>query len=1158
VRGSLLLGGKLVRRRGQINTLGGLIFLQDSKTEQRFLVDTGAAVSVFPHKSSAVSSGPPLCGADGKPIASWGSVTRSLCFGLQTFLCTFILAAVSKPILGIDFLARHRLLVDPFARQVLDASTLRPLGPASAAAPRRSRLAAALCHVAPAVRSLLSSFPSIVGNGSGTPRPKHGVRHFIETSGRPVFAKARRLDPEKHRIAEKEFRSLEAAGIVRRSNSPWASPLHMVPKPDGSWRPCGDYRRLNLATTHDKYPLPSILDLSAKLHGCKFFSCIDLIKGYHQVPMASADISKTAIITPFGLFEYLFMPFGLTNAAQTFQRLMDRLFSHLPFVFTYLDDHLIASSSLEEHLAHLAQFFQILQDNGLTINPNKCTFAVSSLKFLGHMVSEDGLVPLPRHVEAIQVFPPPTSVKQLQQFLGLINFYRRFLPSIARTLKPLTDLLRGNPKGLDWPPPAAAAFVAAKAALVAAVPLSHPAPGSKLSLAVDASDTHVGGVLQQLEGRSWRPLAFFSQKLSPTQVKYSTFDRELQGAFLAIRHFRFLLEGRRFQLVTDHKPLVAAMTRVTPPWSARQQRQMAYIAEFTSDFRHTPGAANVVADALSRPPAVVPSVSQVKDPPQKFPASQVAALPPVAELRSLPGSVPQLRPPSSDQARFFVGPLGETAGDSLQLPGVSDVPFPAVAAAQPVDFAKMAVAQRSCPDIVSMRSSPSLSVISRLAGDVMLLGDISTGTFRPFVPAEFRTAVFHSLHSLHHPGVRATVRLVSASFCWPHLSRSVSALARSCLGCQRGKTHKHVHLQPEHIPVPIRRFAHVHVDLVGPLPRSAGFSYLFTIIDRTTRWPEAVPLSSVTAADCASALLEGWIQRFGVPATITSDRGPQFTSSLWSALCRLLSITHSPTTAYHPQANGLVERCHRRLKDALRSRAAGSDWSSHLPWVMLGLRSAWREGSEFSPAEAVFGSQPVLPGQYLESPEPPSPSFVADFQGVLAGRVPLPTAHHSKPSVESLPEDLLLARHVLVRHDGAQPPLSAVYDGPYLVLERSLRFFKLQIGNRTDTVSTLRLKPCHSPPSGDVVAADPPRRGRPPARFDPSPSVPEAAARPDAPTEKQTALMRPPPLRGRPRRVSFAWPPTVASLPPPAVLCHPSGRPARQVRRPCRLGVNNY
>ncbi len=264
-------------------------------------------------------------------------------------------------------------------------------------------------------------------------------------------------------------------------------------------------------------------------------------------------------------------------------------------------------------MQHLAMFFQVLQENGLTINPSKCTFAVSSVKFLGHMVDGNGIVPLPRHVQAIQEFAPLADIKQLQQFLGLVNFYRRFLPSAARTLKPLTDLLRGNPKRLEWSPDAQSSFLAAKAALVAAVPLTHPAPGATLALAVDASDTHVGAALQQLECGAWRQLAFFSRKLTVTETRYSTFDRELLAAFAAVRHFRFLLEGRKFRLLTDHKPLVSALARVSPPWSARQQRQLAFLSEFTSDICHTPGTPmwwrmhSRVRRRHSKQPATAPS-----------------------------------------------------------------------------------------------------------------------------------------------------------------------------------------------------------------------------------------------------------------------------------------------------------------------------------------------------------------------------------------------------------------------------------------------------------------------------------------------------------------------------------------------------------------------
>jgi hypothetical protein len=369
-------------------------------------------------------------------------------------------------------------------------------------------------------------------------------------------------------------------------------------------------------------------------------------------------------------------------------------------------------------------------------------------------------------------------------------------------------------------------------------------------------------------------------------------------------------------------------------------------------------------------------------------------------------------------------------------------------------------------------------------------------------------------------------------------------------------------LEPEHIAVPHRRFSHLHIDLVGPLPKSFGCTHLFTIVDLTTRWPEAVPVSSTTAADCAAALFSGWVQRFGLPAAITSDRGPQFTSALWAALCKLLGgkiainvirgphktihhesvgIAHISTTSYHPQSNGLVERFHRHLKDALQARAAGQDWVSHLPWVMLGIRSAWREGTTFSPAESVSGAQPVLLGQFLAAEEdPPSPSFFTDLLAVLSGRtVFLPPQHHSTLAPQQLPEELLLTKHVLIRKDGHVPPLAASYDGPYLVLKRSLRYFKLQVGG---TFSTIRRKPCRSPP--DVQVAQPPKRGWPPVATTLTntgdPSAPVAA---------------PPPRRHRRRRVTFSCP--VVTIPTsPQQRLHPSGRPARSAGPPRRYIIS--
>ncbi|BHF74082.1 hypothetical protein SprV_0401716600 [Sparganum proliferum] len=542
------------------------------------------------------------------------------------------------------------------------------------------------------------------------------------------------------------------------------------------------------------------------------------------------------------------MPFGLRNAVQTFQRFIDQVLRGLSFVYASTDDLLVANRNEEEHREHLVLVFDRLDKFCVVINLSNCVLSVPSLEFLGHHVDPEGLHPLPSNVEAVRNFPPPTSKRQLQRFLGMVNFYRRFLPNCADLTLPLTNML-SDPKGpLELTGEVLTAFERIKNSLTDATLLTRPASEVQLSLMVDASTVAVGAVLQQHLVGSTPPLVFFSKKLLPAETRYSTFGHELLVIYLAVEHFRHLFEGRDFTVFTDHKPLTFALRSHSDKYNPREIAHLDYISQFTIDIRHIDGTTNEVADMLSRP-----SLS------------------------------------------------------SLQL-------------SHGIEFCVMAAEQQrvGCPGDESV-SGLQLKDFPLTTGSGTILCDVSTSFHRPFVSASMRRGVFRTLHGLSHPGIRASQKLLAERFVWPDMNKDVKAWARSCLSCQRNKVQRHNKSPPGTFPSTDARFNLLHVDVVGPLPPSNGFTHLLACVDRYTRWAETIPLPNTQTETIVKAFVSHWVAMFGAPSTVTTDRGAQFESALFQTLMNFLGCTRIRTTAYHPAADGIVQRFHRQLKTALRA-----------------------------------------------------------------------------------------------------------------------------------------------------------------------------------------------------------------------------------------------
>merc|ERR1712212_523629 len=496
----------------------------------------------------------------------------------------------------------------------------------------------------------------------------------------------------------------------------------------------------------------------------------------------------------------------------------------------------MGSKSEEEHMHTLQTLLYKLHEAGLAISLDKCIFGVDNLEFLGYKVDSKGITPLPKKLSAISNFPAPKKPKHLLGYLGALNYYRRCLPKTdgktpAEILQPLytaatkalppktTFVQHWNDNKLQE------SFELSKRMIMKAAQLIHPDPTAPIALTTDASKSAIGGVLEQFVNGHWQPLGFWSRHLKESQQNWSTFKRELYAIQPAMRHFQVETDGRHLIVFTDHKPILGAFKAPnTQPYDPIAQQHIQEISNFTNDIRYVEGKSNAVADWLSRPPEV-PIGAAYNSPDLTLESSTLVTA-------------------SGEE------PVMAAAMESL--------------ATEIISHSQLAEAQKKCPDSYNHRRGNKPKSVNMAdvpySPSTSLYCEVSTERARPLVPSQWRQTVIRLYHKITHSGQKDTVKKVSTAYYWPGLKKDVSNFVSRCQDCQAVKPFKTIRPVRGNIPVPDKRFSHLQVDIVGPLPPSEGHRYLLTVLDRTSRWIEALPLTEANSDSCARAFIRGWVK----------------------------------------------------------------------------------------------------------------------------------------------------------------------------------------------------------------------------------------------------------------------------------------------------------
>lgn len=831
---------------------------------------------------------------------------------------------------------------------------------------------------------------------------KHSIT--LKPNVAPIFSKPYRLPHSQKKEIDRQIENMLNEGIIEKCRSEWSSPILLVPKKldtsgEKKWRLVIDYRKLNNCIEDDRFPLPNITEILDSLSGCIYFSHLDLYQGFYNVELDKNSRKFTAFSS--GQYQLTRMPMGLKTSPSSFSRMMTMAMAGLTYekCMVYQDDLVVFGRNLGEKIKNLQDVFERLRKVNLKLNPVKCDFFKKEMLYLGHVVSGDGVVPDPEKIKVVKNYPCPRSVDEVKRFTAFVNYYRKFIPNFAEKAYPLNRLCRKDVPFI-WSKECQKSFETLKKFIISPPILQYPnfSEDNQFVIQTDASGYAIGAILSNSDKK---PIAYASRSLNSAEQRYPTIEKELLAIVWAVKYFRPYVYGRRFKILTDHRPLVYLFNMRDP--SSRLMKFRLILEEYDFVVEYVKGSDNAAADALSRISFTSEELKnmcdahinvttraqsrKLQDP--QFDAASNSSRP---DQPNVIGS--HSKPREAVELRFIdkieLDKLRKQNKITLERNAFCYVESKLTIFINP-DFQSQltrAAFVRILEDFCKLINVDMIYIIKSDKNNIFvekLLSEIKS-LDRQCIPRfcilndvqrindiDDRKVIlndFHLLPTSGHAGTRRMFNNIKNYFYWPGLEKDVRAFVRKCSKCQKEKHARYTKEPMVITTTATSAFDKVYLDLVGPLDKDCyNYSYIFTLQCELSKYVVAHPLISKRSEEVAQALVTSFILRYGVPKEIATDRGSEFMSSVFQEVCKLLKISHLSSTAYHHQTIGALENSHKNLNSFLRIQTDNHPeaWSQWLPYWCFSYNTSVHNETKFTPYELVFGKLCSLPSNLNKS-----------------------------------------------------------------------------------------------------------------------------------------------------------------------------------------------